>query len=151
LAACASNAPDDNVAFEHVFDACTPLAIYAPAASDAQRASIVTAGELWAAVGVIAASDGDAGSGGVTILFEPSTPSSFGYYDDSASTIYVAEALADRERAIVIAHELGHAFGLIHVPVAERISVMNAGNLDADPTIADRDTVAARWTDCAAR
>jgi hypothetical protein len=151
LAACASNAPDDSVTFEHVFDACTPLAINAPAASDAQRASIAAAADLWAAVGVVGARDGDAGSGGVTIVFEPSTPSSFGFYDDSASTIYVDEALADRERGIVIAHELGHAFGLIHVPMTERISVMNAGNLDADPTIDDRDAVAARWTDCAAQ
>ena len=52
---------------------------------------------------------------------------------------------ADRR---VIAHELGHAFGLFHVPASERISLMNPGNLTTPPTTADQAALAALWGSC---
>jgi hypothetical protein len=63
--------------------------------------------------------------------------------------VYVNLALTDRhERAVTIAHEVGHAFGLIHVDRAVRSSVMNQGNLEVEPSPADHHELTALWGDC---
>jgi hypothetical protein len=103
---------------------------------------------LWTAVGVTGPGQPGA-TASVAVEFVPSTPGVFGFYDDEALTLDISDALSDDQRAIVIAHELGHAFGLVHVPPTERISVMNAGNLATVPTPADQLAVAALWGDCA--
>ena len=72
----------------------------------------------------------------IVITFEDAAPSFHGLYDDEAGMIYVNSRLTDpAARAIVIAHELGHAFGLPHIDV--RTSVMNRGNLSTTPTLDD--------------
>jgi predicted Zn-dependent protease len=68
-------------------------------------------------------------------------------YDDETGIIYVNDGLTDPDQlAIVIAHELGHAFGLPHVPGHD--SVMIKGNLTLVPTAADAASLAARWGAC---
>lgn len=79
----------------------------------------------------------------------PAAPGVFGFYDDVDVKLEISDALTDEQRAIVIAHELGHAFGLVHVPASERASVMNVANLSIVPTHADQLAVAALWGDCA--
>lgn len=77
-------------------------------------------------------------------------PAAFhGFYDDEAGVIYLNDQLADRRQlAIVLAHELGHAFGLVHVSPAERTSLMNPGNLTTPPTDEDQAALEALWGRC---
>jgi hypothetical protein len=147
VAACSE--PSATAPFARVFDACAPLALSAPAAGAGEHASVGEAAALWHDVGVTGPEQ--AAGEGVTLSFGHAAPGVYGFYDDVGATILVSDALADPARAVVIAHELGHAFGLVHVPVTERISVMNAGNLATVPTEDDRAAVAALWGDCAAR
>lgn len=73
-------------------------------------------------------------------------PAFYGLYD--GTTVYINTTITDaHQRAVTIAHELGHALGLVHVPASERASVMNPGNLIVEPTAAD----AAALGTCASR
>ena len=126
----------------------------APEATDvvtARQAAIDRATSLWRDVGVGEASrDAPTATDAVTIEFVAGGPVSFGLYDGADRRIYVNRALTADESAITIAHELGHAFGLVHVPPATRASVMNAGNLTLAPNLGDRDAIDALWGACAA-
>ena len=130
-----------------MFDGCEPLTFTAPDATDAQLASIDAAIGEWRAVGV-AALTGSSADSTLEIVFEPAGSAFYGYYD--GSSIYINSALTDdSKRAITIAHELGHALGLVHVPANQRASVMNPGNLVVAPTSEDASAIAARWGECA--
>lgn len=87
----------------------------------------------------------------VPIEFEPAAPPFHGYYNPSAASIQINDDLTAEEAAVAIAHEVGHAFGLVHVPASERASVMNPGDLNVQPTMDDAGTLAERWGDCAPR
>jgi len=129
------------------FDACTPIAMSAIGATADQRASIDDALVMWRSAGV-AATVRDA-SPDVAILFRDAAAAEYGFYDDTSATIYVNVGLTDRaQRAITVAHELGHAFALVHVPPDERASVMNPGNLVVAPTAGDTAALAALWGAC---
>ena len=116
----------------------------------ARLAAIDRATSLWRDVGVGDASRDAPTSDAVTIEFVTGGPVSFGLYDGADRRIYVNRTLTADEDAITIAHELGHAFGLVHVPPATRASVMNAGNLTIAPNLGDRDAIDALWGACAA-
>jgi IrrE N-terminal-like domain len=145
MAACSVESAQPIV---HSFDACAPLRVDAPEATDAQRASIEAASAAWHAAGV--AAPGSTGEAAVTIVFEPGSPALYGFFDDPTSTIFINDALSPDDEPIVIAHELGHALGLVHVPVAQRASVMNVGNLTVPPTGADHAALEAIWGACSA-
>jgi hypothetical protein len=147
-AACSED-PSATAPFAHVVDACAPIALTSTA-SGAELASIAQASQLWTAVGVTGPGQPDA-TASVAVAFVPAPPSEFGFYDDIDVKLEISDALTDAQRGIVIAHELGHAFGLVHVPVTERASVMNVGNLSIVPTAGDQLAVAALWGDCANR
>ena len=84
------------------------------------------------------------------VQFEAAATAFHGLYDDERGVVIVNSAIADPEvLAIVIAHELGHAFGLEHR--SDRTSVMNSGNLSTAPTDDDRAQVNALWGPCDAR
>ncbi|MDB4955358.1 MAG: hypothetical protein JWO36_2927 [Myxococcales bacterium] len=81
------------------------------------------------------------------IAFRSAPVVDMGFYDDTTGTIFVNLDLVDpRQRTITIAHELGHAFGLLHV--TDRPSVMNPANLTIAPNDADLAAVAERWGTC---
>ena len=134
---------------DRTFDPCDALVVDAAGATDAQRAGVEDATALWrarGAAGVTAAALD--GAPVIPVRFEAADPASHGYYDDVAAVIYINLDLDADARAIAIAHELGHAFGLYHVSADERISVMNPHNLATAPTADDQAAIVALWGAC---
>src|SRR5262245_63968383 len=105
---------------------------------------------MWRAHNVSGLSrDTASGAPTVEIRFERAAPPFHGIYEDELGVVYVNSTLDDPEqRAIAIAHELGHAFGLWHVSADERSSVMNPGNLSVSPTSADGMALVEIWGAC---
>lgn len=151
LAGCASQPPGapEPAGDALVFDPCSPVAVAAPGASDDQLASIDSGLALWRAQGT-GLVRGDPPE--ITIAFRDAAAAIYGFYDDTTATVYVNIHLADdAQRAITVAHELGHALGLVHIAPAIRASVMNPGNLTIEPNDGDRVALARRWGSCNAR
>jgi hypothetical protein len=119
------------------------MTLVAPAADTTAEewAGVDAAMELWHAVGgpPISRQAGHhpvAGLQTLPIGFERAAPSFFGLYRPAQADILINRALIDpRARAITIAHEMGHAFGLAHVK--GRRSLMNPGNLQVLPAAED--------------
>jgi len=121
--------------------------IAAPSVTTEQRRSIDDAIALWSAAGVTAFSLGDAPQ--VTVQFKSGAAVVYGYYDDTTATVYVNTEVTDAaQRAIVLANELGHTLGLVHIAASTRLSVMNPGNLTVAPTADDAAALAAIWGSC---
>jgi hypothetical protein len=154
LAAAACAACGDPQASEGVnaHDACGPLAVTAAAASPAEQAGIDGALVLWRDRGVSAfdaSPDAAAPGSTIAIQFADAAAAFHGVYDPTASRVLINRDLTDPTTiAIVIAHELGHAFGLVHISPAARLSLMNPGNLMTPPTGADQRAVEALWGPC---
>jgi hypothetical protein len=130
-----------------LFDPCTPNGVVGPTASAEQQLAIERALGLWEAIGVDGLVLG--GDAAITVEFRDAAASIYGFYDDEDATVYVNAGLADpAQRAITIAHELGHAMGLVHVDRAVRPSVMNPGNLTVAPAAGDVDALVAIWGAC---
>ncbi|HEY0881746.1 MAG TPA: M66 family metalloprotease, partial [Archangium sp.] len=68
-----------------------------------------------------------------------------GIYEPVTGLVSINRGLEGSDRTITIAHELGHALGLPHVPASERASVMNPGNLTVLPTAEDVAALQQRW------
>lgn len=148
LGGCGS-APDTGI--RTVFDACAPLGV-APQApvTAAERESVARGLALWnAAAGTALTESPGPADPTVPVVFEDGFPAQLGFYDDATGTVYVNHGLdGDPAGAVVVAHELGHAFGLGHVDPAERLSVMNPGNEDVTPTAEDVAALRALWGAC---
>jgi hypothetical protein len=127
------------VASPVVFDACRPTTIVAALdASSEERAGIAEAIALWSAVGgpplelAPAAASVPAERQVLPLAFQSAAPVSRGLYRADRGDILINRELVDpRARAITVAHELGHAFGLAHE--SARRSLMNPGNLVVPP------------------
>jgi len=73
----------------------------------------------------------------IDVQFEDAAPAFHGHYDDERGIVLINSAITEPHAlSVVIAHELGHAFGLPHI--GDRASVMNRGNLAIEPTAEDR-------------
>lgn len=139
-------------------DPCVPLAILPSAPTDVERAGITDALALWRGRGVTAAAMNDAApalppDATITVRFEDAAATFHGIYDPASASVLInrdlTRATADQAAlAVVIAHELGHVFGLVHVDAGERISLMNPGNLVTPPTAADQQALEALWGAC---
>lgn len=147
LVAC--HAGDDTI--DNVHDACAPLRLVtSEPPTDAQASGITLAIESWRAVGVgaLETSSANAASAAVELRFERAAPAFRGLYDDETGVIYVNSDLRDpRTLGIVIAHELGHAFGLPHVDTPDLL--MTPANVTTPPTAEDHAALVARWGTCA--
>lgn len=140
--ACTGGAGDTTIDITH--DPCSGITLLDAGASTSQRAGIAGALQLWAERGV-ALTGTDPTT--IEILFEPASVAFRGVYDDERGIIHINDAIDEMSQlSIVIAHELGHAFGLEHV--SNRPSVMNPANLTTIPTDDDRTAVEALWGQC---
>jgi peptidase M48-like protein len=139
-------------------DPCAPIAIRPSAPTDVERTGITDALALWRGRGVTALAMVDVApappSGAtITVRFEDAGATFHGIYDPASASVLInrdlTRAAADRAAlAVVIAHELGHVFGLVHIDAGARISLMNPGNLVTPPTEADQQALEALWGAC---
>jgi hypothetical protein len=145
VGACGTN--DGGAAAEHTYDACAPLALVSGAPTDVQTRAMADAQALWRDRGAPVV--GETSDTTLEVRFEKAALQFRGLYDDHAAVIYVNDGITDEATlSIVIAHELGHAFGLVHIPVSERPSVMNPGNVTTLPTLEDQTALQALWGTC---
>lgn len=137
---------DDDI--DQVFDPCTSQ----PDLSlvDAEQASAIASGlSLWP--GLNAKNAQSEAETRIAIRFQTAGPMFHGVYDDERGIVFINSRLEGVPLHITIAHELGHAFGLSHVSVAKRRSVMNPDNLVTEPTSVDEEMLRELWGDCASR
>ncbi len=135
------------------FDPCTPVTLVPDATATAVELQGVAAGAaLWnaSAASDLLTSSAAGGGGGPTlpIHFQVAGAPFHGLYDAPSGQIYINDDLVGDELAITIAHEVGHSFGLVHIPSGERASLMNPANLTVLPTAADVATLAGLWGRC---
>lgn len=134
------------------FDPCQPLALVPdPGAGIAQTQGIAAGLALWdlsAETRLALAAPGTTATPALPIHFQAAAAPFHGLYDPTNAEVFVNDDLAGTAQAITIAHEIGHAFGLVHVSAAERPSLMNPDNLDVTPTEADVETLAGLWRRC---
>ena len=157
-AACAACGDPQASGGAGAHDACAPLTITTAAATPAEQAGIDGALALWrdhgvsafdAAPGPMPAAPGALPGAAIDIQFADAAAAFHGVYDPTADRVLINRDLTDPATvAIVVAHELGHVFGLVHVAPAARLSLMNPGNLVTPPTDADQLAVEALWGRC---
>lgn len=147
LAGCAADAHVDTV-----YDPCSPLTIaVASDLSAAELSGIEGAILAWQHVlpTQIVVGAGPRSADVLPLRFEPGETFFRGNYWDSLGQIEISRDQLDPEDyALAIAHEMGHAFGLLHVSKEDRPSVMNVGNLEIAPTEEDGAAVRALWATC---
>lgn len=132
-----------------VYDPCAGLIVESSTSNEAMLASIDEAFTLWADVlsGVRLSRAQTPGFERVRLDLTDAPEALRGVYDDERGIVYINERLKNaRARAITVAHELGHAFGLWHVE--GRDSVMNPGNIKFPPTSEDAASVRELWPTC---
>ena len=135
------------------FDPCTPVTLVPDATATAVELQGVAAGAaLWNASAtsdlVTGGAAGAAAGRTLPIHFQIAGAPFHGLYDAPSGQIYINDDLTGDELAITIAHEVGHSFGLVHIPTNVRPSLMNPANLTVLPTAADVATLAGLWGRC---
>ncbi len=136
--------------FANTIDPCRHEAVAAAVdASPADRAAFGSSLAMWRGAAGADLTLVEPGAAAALSLRFVDTALFLGRYDDRAMAIELARGVDPGPLAVVLAHELGHAFGLYHVDPVERASVMNAGNTSVTPTSADADALAGLWGRCA--
>lgn len=152
LSACAGDEQGREI-IDIVFDPCAPLQIELKAATASQRDAIQAGLEQWrrdAGALLTVTLEPDDGTPIVPVILDRAPHAFHGHYADEEGVIYLNEDLAGIELSITMAHELGHVFGLYHVPREEGPSVMNPGNLTHEVQPADVKALRSLWGTCGA-
>lgn len=149
LAVAACGAP--NEAIVTVYSPCAQVTV-APAEGTTadQTQSVARAIELWNALGLTRLTlEASAANATIPVTFQDGPAPFYGLYQDEAGDVVINQKVEDPATAtVVIAHELGHAMGLVHVDPYERKSVMNLGNLAQGPTAEDGAALSLLWNHC---
>jgi hypothetical protein len=149
LGGCAAGPGDTTL--DVTFDVCQPISIVAANATEVESASIDVALAMWTDLDAYPLTRGSAEQL-LEVVFQDAAAPFHGLYDDEYGVIYINRRLSDdHQRAVTIAHELGHAFGLWHVERNARTSVMNPANLVIVPNTDDAAELNALWGPCATR
>lgn len=140
LLACACG-PSDNTAVKTVFDPCSPVVLVG------DNPAIDAAAQLWNDLAGTSYTTQETKAPHIPVHFESAADNFHGLYDDTRGEIDINTDIADDdERAIVIAHEIGHSLGLLHrsdVP-----SVMNPDNTKTKPDEEDKASLVRLWGSC---
>jgi hypothetical protein len=132
-----------------VGDPCLSIVLaLADDASAAERSAVSAAAALWADVAATRYTvEATAGAPRLAIRFASAPLAFLGIYEPERADIIVNRDLdTDELRTIALAHELGHAMGLVHA--SGRPSVMNAGNISVVPNAGDAGDLALLWGAC---
>jgi hypothetical protein len=150
-AACGGSPPDETIDVK--FDPCEVSIVSAAGSTPTELEGVDRGLGMWnEAAGLSLARDTVLVSPALVIRFQDAYPAFRGAYDDEHGIAYINRRLSDPyARAVTVAHEVGHAFGLTHVDPAERASLMNPGNIEILPTPDDVALLRASWGDCSAR
>ena len=141
LVACGGSG-DTTIDITH--DPCSNVTL-GSSANASQMAGIDGAIGLWGGRGIPLARVAELPA--IEIVFERASEAFRGLYDDETGVIHINDGLTElAPLSIVIAHELGHAFGLPHI--TGRASVMNSGNLVTPPNEEDLAALEALWGQC---
>jgi predicted Zn-dependent protease len=144
LGGCGAGSGGD-VTIDITHDICSPITVMTSTATAMEAAGIDDALALWRSHGVPSITRSQDAM--IDIRFEDAAPNFFGVYDDEHSVIYINTVLtAPTPLSIVIAHELGHSFGLQHV--TGRPSLMNPGNTTQTITADDVAELQNMWGTC---
>jgi hypothetical protein len=151
VGACGGSAPDTTI--DVTFDPCSAAIVTAGDCTQDELDSVDAGLAIWNdAASLQLAHDVGAEPPALLIRFQDAYPAIRGVYDDERGIAFVNRQLSDPyARAVTVAHEVGHAFGLTHVDPNERASLMNPGNIEILPTADDVVRLQALWGDCSAR
>jgi hypothetical protein len=95
-------------------DACQPIVVVpGPDTSPEERAAVAAGIALWKQRGVSPFTLDDVpGAPRIPLTFQDAAAIFHGYYDPAGGQVFINRALTDpHQRAVTIAHELGHALG----------------------------------------
>ena len=135
-----------------VYDPCSPLTLSISSDLGAdERRGVDEAIAMWSAVlpTHIEVGTGARASNVLPVIFVRGDVAHRAAYWDRSGIIEIArDRLEPSTYGIALAHELGHAFGLLHVATSDRASVMNVGNLEVRPGADEAAELRALWPAC---
>lgn len=143
LVGCAAGSSSGDI----FYDPCEPVVIVPQeGVTPAQLKGINTAIELWSKAGVTSLTlDTAPGRQQLRVYFKDALAIFHGVYEPSIGEVRINNSMTARALDITVAHEIGHAIGLPHIPRHERDSVMNPSNETTAPTGDDAKQLRERW------